>query len=156
MPRRGITAKREIQPDPVYNSVMAARFMNKIMWDGKKSVAQKIFYEAMEIIRNKTGKEPIEVFEQAVKNAMPVLEVRPRRVGGATYQVPMEVRSERRTSLAIRWLVGYARERAERTMEERLAQELMDAANNTGSTIKKKEDTHRMAEANKAFAHYRW
>ncbi len=156
MPRRGITAKREIQPDPVYNNVMAARFMNKVMWDGKKSLAQRIFYDAMEIIRDKTGKDPIEVFDQAMKNAMPVLEVRPRRVGGATYQVPMEVRPERRTSLAIRWLIGFARDRAERTMEERLALELMDAANNTGSTIKKKEDTHRMAEANRAFAHYRW
>ncbi|MCR4398837.1 MAG: 30S ribosomal protein S7 [Firmicutes bacterium] len=156
MPRRGSVARRVIPPDPVYNSVTAARFINKIMWDGKKSLAQRIFYESMEIIKKKTGKEPIEVFEQAVKNAMPVLEVRPRRVGGATYQVPMEVRPERRLSLAIRWLVQHARGRSERTMQERLAAELMDAANNTGSTIKKKEDTHKMAEANKAFAHYRW
>ncbi|NPV71769.1 MAG: 30S ribosomal protein S7 [Firmicutes bacterium] len=156
MPRRGIVSKREILPDPVYSNVTAARFMNKIMWDGKKSLAQRIFYGAMDMIAKKTGKNPIEVFEQAVKNAMPAVEVRPRRVGGATYQVPMEVRPDRRLSLAFRWLIQYSRDRSERTMQERLANELMDAANNTGSTIKKKEDTHKMADANKAFAHYRW
>ncbi len=156
MPRRGRVSKREILPDPVYNNVTATRFMNKIMWDGKKSLAQKIFYSAMDLIAKKTGKNPMDVFEQAIKNSMPVVEVRPRRVGGATYQVPMEVRPDRRLSLAIRWLVTYSRERPERTMVERLANEIMDAANNTGSTIKKKEDTHKMAEANKAFAHYRW
>jgi len=156
MPRRGRVTRRSIAPDPVYNNETAARFINKLMWDGKKSLAQKIFYEALDIVAKKTGKNPIEVFEQAIKNAMPLLEVRPRRVGGATYQVPMEVRPERRMSLALRWLVNFARERGERTMQERLALELMDAANNAGATIKKKEDTHKMAEANKAFAHYRW
>ncbi len=156
MPRRGGVPKREIIPDPIYNDEMVTRFINKLMLDGKKSLAEKIFYDSFEIIREKTGNDPLELFHQALKNVMPILEVRPRRVGGATYQVPMEVRSERRVSLAMRWIVGAARHRPERTMKERLAAELMDAANNTGASIKKKEDTHKMAEANKAFAHYRW
>ena len=156
MPRRGGVPKREIIPDPIYNDDMVTRFINKLMLDGKKSLAERILYDSFEIIREKTGNDPLELFHQALKNVMPVLEVRPRRVGGATYQVPMEVRPERRVSLAMRWLVNTARERPERTMKERLAAELMDAANNTGLSIKKKEDTHKMAEANKAFAHYRW
>ncbi|HHU81383.1 MAG TPA: 30S ribosomal protein S7 [Firmicutes bacterium] len=156
MPRRGGVPKREIIPDPIYNDQMVTRFINKLILDGKKSLAERILYDSFEIIREKTGKDPLELFHQALKNVMPILEVRPRRVGGATYQVPMEVRSERRVSLAMRWLVGTARQRPERTMKERLAAELMDAANNTGLSIKKKEDTHKMAEANKAFAHYRW
>ncbi len=156
VPRKGYVARREIDLDPVYNSELVSRFINRLMVDGKKSLAQKIFYGAMDIIKDKTGDHPLEIFEKAVKNAMPVLEVRPRRVGGATYQVPMEVRSARRVTLAIRWLTQNAQNRAERTMKERLAAELMEAANGTGATIKKKEDTHRMAEANKAFAHYRW
>jgi small subunit ribosomal protein S7 len=156
LPRRGGVPKREIIPDPIYNDQMVTRFINKLILDGKKSLAERILYDSFEIIREKTGKDPLELFHQALKNVMPILEVRPRRVGGATYQVPMEVRSERRVSLAMRWLVGTARQRPERTMKERLAAELMDAANNTGLSIKKKEDTHKMAEANKAFAHYRW
>lgn len=156
MPRRGRAPSRTWTPDPVYNSVLVTRITNKVMYDGNKAVARALVYKAMDIIREKTGKNPLEVVEQAIKNAMPVLEVRPRRVGGATYQVPMEVRAERRLSLAIRWIVDYARERSERGMEYRLAGEIMDAANNTGNTIKKKEDVHRMAEANRAFAHYRW
>lgn len=156
MPRRGNVPRREITPDPVYGSELVARFTNKIMLKGKKALAERIFYRAMDIIRQKSGKDPLEIFEQAVRNAMPVLEVRPRRVGGATYQVPMEVRPDRRVALAIRWLVQYARDRGERTMEERLAAELMEAAAGSGGTIKKKEETHKMAEANKAFAHYRW
>lgn len=156
MPRKGYVPRREILPDPVYSSELAARFINKLMERGKKSLAQGVFYQAMESVQEKTGKEPIEVFDQAVKNVMPLLEVKPRRVGGATYQVPVEIRAERRQSLAIRWLVNYARGRGERTMEDRLAAELMDAANNTGASVKKKEDTHKMAESNKAFAHYRW
>lgn len=156
MPRRGHIAKRELESDPVYGSELATRFVNKLMYGGRKSLAQSIFYQALDEIRDKTGKNPIEVFEQAVNHAMPVLEVKARRVGGASYQVPVEVRPERRVSLAIRWLVQYARARGERGMAHRLAGELMDAANNTGSTIKRKDDTHRMAEANKAFAHYRW
>ena len=156
MPRKGPVTKRDVLPDPVYNSKMVTRFINKVMYDGKKGIAETIVYDAFDIIRSKTGKDPLEVFEAAMKNAMPVLEVRARRVGGANYQVPVEVRPDRRLSLGIRWLVNYARLRGEKTMMERLAAELMDAANSTGATIKKKEDTHKMAEANKAFAHYRW
>ncbi|MED3719982.1 30S ribosomal protein S7 [Geobacillus stearothermophilus] len=156
MPRRGPVAKRDVLPDPIYNSKLVTRLINKIMIDGKKSKAQKILYTAFDIIRERTGKDPMGVFEQALKNVMPVLEVRARRVGGANYQVPVEVRPDRRVSLGLRWLVQYARLRGEKTMEERLANEIMDAANNTGAAVKKREDTHKMAEANKAFAHYRW
>jgi small subunit ribosomal protein S7 len=156
MPRRGPVAKRDVLPDPIYNSKLVTRLINKIMVDGKKSKAQKILYTAFDIIRERTGKDPMEVFEQALKNVMPVLEVRARRVGGANYQVPVEVRPDRRVSLGLRWLVQYSRLRGENTMEERLANEIMDAANNTGAAVKKREDTHKMAEANKAFAHYRW
>jgi small subunit ribosomal protein S7 len=156
MPRKGAVPKRDVLPDPVYNSKIVTRFINKIMLSGKKGVAENIVYDAFDIIRAKTGKDPLEVFESAMKNAMPVLEVRARRVGGANYQVPVEVRADRRLSLGIRWLVTYSRARGEKTMNERLAGELLDAANNTGATIKKKDDTHKMAEANKAFAHYRW
>lgn len=156
MPRKGPVPKREVLPDPVYNSVKVAKLINKVMWDGKKSLAQKICYGAFDIIKEKTGRDPLEVFEEALNNVMPVLEVRPRRVGGATYQVPMEVRPERRLSLGIRWIVEYARQRSGKSMMEKLAAEIIDAANNTGGSVKKKEDTHRMAEANKAFAHYRW
>jgi len=147
---------REIGADPMYNNETAARFINKLMVQGKKGLAQRIFYDAMDIVKKKTGKDPVEVFEQAVKNIMPVLEVKPRRVGGATYQVPVEVRPERRMSLAMRWLLSFARGRAERSMQERLAAEVIEAAANTGGAVKKREETHRMAEANKAFAHYRW
>lgn len=156
MPRRGYIAKREVPPDAVYGSKLVTALMHKLMLDGKKSLAERIVYDALEIIRERTGRDPLDVLEQALKNVMPVLEVKPRRVGGATYQVPVEVRPERRLALALRWLVQYSRERSEKSMAERLAAELMDAANNVGSTIKKREDTHRMAEANKAFAHYRW
>ena len=156
MPRKGPVPKRDVLADPVYNSKLVTRFINKVMLDGKKGVAEGIVYDAFEVMRAKTGKDPMEVFEAALKNAMPVLEVRARRVGGANYQVPVEVRPDRRLSLGNRWLVNYARLRGEKTMMERLAAELMDAANSTGATIKKKEDTHKMAEANKAFAHYRW
>ncbi len=156
MPRRGSTLRREILPDAVYHSQNVSRFINKIMYSGKKSAAETMFYRAMDIIKEKSGKEPLEVFDQAIKNSMPVLEVKARRVGGATYQVPVEVRADRRLALAMRWLIQYARARGERGLENKLAAELMDAASNTGSTIKKKEDTHKMAEANKAFAHYRW
>jgi small subunit ribosomal protein S7 len=156
MPRKGPVTKRDILPDPIYNSKLIAKFINSLMLMGNKGVAQSIFYDAMEIIREKTGRDPREVFEAAVKNISPVLEVKARRVGGANYQVPVEVSPHRRNILAIRWLVKYSRERGEKTMAERLAAELMDAVNNTGSAFKKKEDTHRMAEANKAFAHYRW
>ncbi|MDW8321692.1 MAG: 30S ribosomal protein S7 [Armatimonadota bacterium] len=156
MPRKGPAPRRAIPPDPVYNDVLVQRFINRLMVCGKKSVAEKIFYKAMEIVGERTRRSPLEVFHQALKNVMPVLEVRPRRVGGATYQVPMEVRPERRTSLGIRWLVTSARRRGGRTMIEKLAAEIMDAANNQGAAVKKREDTHRMAEANKAFAHYRW
>lgn len=156
MPRRRGVFKREIIPDPIYHDQMVTRFINKLIIDGKRGIAEKILYGSFAIIKEKTGEDPLEVFQQALQNVMPVLEVRPRRVGGATYQVPMEVRPERRTALAMRWIVTNARQRPERTMKERLAAELMDAANNTGLSIKKKEDTHRMAEANKAFAHYRW
>lgn len=156
MPRKGPVPKRDVLPDPVYNSKLVTRFVNKVMLDGKKGVAETIVYEAFDIIRAKTGKDPLEVFDAAMKNVMPVLEVRARRVGGANYQVPVEVRPDRRLSLGIRWLVNYTRLRGEKTMRERLAAELLDAANNTGASVKKREDTHKMAEANKAFAHYRW
>ncbi|TYO92718.1 30S ribosomal protein S7 [Desulfallas thermosapovorans] len=156
MPRRGAAPKRDIMPDPVYGSKVLTKLINQIMLDGKKGVAESICYGAFDIIREKTGKDPNEVFEQAMKNVMPVLEVKARRVGGANYQVPVEVRPERRQTLAIRWITKYARERAGRTMRERLADELIDASNNTGASVKRKEDTHKMAEANKAFAHYRW
>lgn len=156
MPRRGSVPKREVLPDPLYNDKVVTKLINKIMYDGKKGIAQKICYGAFDIIREKTGKDPLEVFQQALNNVMPVLEVRARRVGGATYQVPMEVRPDRRQALGIRWLVNYARLRGEKTMKERLAAEIMDAANGMGGAFKKKEDTHKMAEANKAFAHYRW
>ncbi|MDY6826456.1 MAG: 30S ribosomal protein S7 [Bacillota bacterium] len=156
MPRKGPVSKRDILPDPVYKSKLLARFINKLMYDGQKGTAQDIIYDALEIIREKTGKEPHEVFETAIRNVSPVLEVKPRRVGGATYQVPIEVSSLRKNILAIRWIISFARSRGEKTMAQRLAGELMDAANNTGGSIKKKEDTHKMAEANRAFAHYRW
>lgn len=156
MPRKGPVPHREILPDDIYNHDVIARFINKLMYDGKKGVAQAVFYKAMDIIGEKTGKEPLEVFETAIRNVSPVLEVKPRRVGGATYQVPVEVNPRRKLILAIRWLVGAARKRGEKTMAQRLAGELMDAAANTGVTVKKKEDTHKMAESNKAFAHYRW
>ena len=156
MPRRGHITKREVLPDPLYNSKVVTKLVNNIMLDGKKGVAQKIVYGAFGRIAEKTGKDALEVFEAAMNNIMPVLEVKARRVGGATYQVPMEVRPERRQTLGLRWLTLYARNRGEKTMEERLANELMDAANNTGASVKKKEDTHKMAEANKAFAHFRW
>ncbi len=156
MPRKGYIAKRDVLPDPIYNDKIVTKLVNNIMLDGKKGVAQKICYGAFDIIKEKTGKDPLEVFEQALNNIMPVLEVKARRVGGATYQVPMEVRPERRQALGLRWLVNYSRARGERTMSERLAGELLDATNNLGAAFKKKDDTHRMAEANKAFAHYRW
>ena len=156
MPRRGNVPKREILPDPMYNSVLVTKLVNSIMLDGKKGVAQKVVYGAFDIIKDKTEKEPLEVFTQPMENIMPSLEVKARRVGGATYQVPMEVRPARRQTLGLRWLTNYSRVRGERTMAERLAGEIMDAANNTGSAVKKREDTHKMAESNKAFAHFRW
>ena len=156
VPRRGFIPKRDVLPDPVYNDKVVTRLINNIMLDGKKGTAQKIVYGAFEIIQEKTGKEPVEVFRAAMDNIMPVLEVKARRVGGSTYQVPMEVRPERRQTLGLRWLTTYSRARSERTMAERLAAEIMDATNNLGSAVKKREDTHKMAEANKAFAHYRW
>ena len=156
MPRRGNVPKREVLPDPIYNSVLVTKLVNSIMLDGKKGVAQKVVYGAFEIIKDKTGKEPMEVYTQALENIMPSLEVKARRVGGATYQVPIEVRPERRQTLGLRWLTAYARNRGEKTMKERLAGEIMDAANNTGAAVKKKEEMHKMAEANKAFAHYRY
>ena len=156
MPRKGPVPKRDVLPDPVYHSKTVTKFINKVMLSGKKSVAQRVVYDAFETIREKTGQDPLEVFETALRNVMPVLEVKARRVGGANYQVPVEVRADRRMTLGIRWLVGYARLRGEKTMDARLSAELMDAANNTGAAIKKKEDTHKMAEANRAFAHYRW
>ncbi|HPZ00102.1 MAG TPA: 30S ribosomal protein S7 [Clostridiales bacterium] len=156
MPRRGQIAKRDVLPDPLYNSKLVTRLINSVMLDGKKGVAQKIVYGAFEIIREKTGRDPLEVFEEAMENVMPVLEVKARRIGGATYQVPIEVRAERRQTLGLRWITLYARQRGERTMKERLANEIMDAVNQTGSAYKKREDTHKMAEANKAFAHFRW
>jgi small subunit ribosomal protein S7 len=156
LPRKGYIAKREILPDPIYKNRTLTKFINQIMLDGKKGTAESICYNAFEIIREKTGKDPIEVFETALKNVMPVLEVKARRVGGANYQVPIEVRTERRQTLGLRWLVAYARKRSEKTMEEKIAGELLDASNNTGGSFKKKEDTHKMADANKAFAHFRW
>ena len=156
MPRKGYIAKREVLADPIYDSIIVTKLINNIMLDGKKGIAQKIVYDAFEIIKEKTGRDPLEVFGEAMDNIMPVLEVKARRVGGATYQVPMEVRPERRQTLGLRWLTRYSRERSERTMKERLANELLDALNGTGSSVKKREDTHKMAEANKAFAHYRW
>lgn len=157
MPRRGYIAKREVLPDPIYNSRVLTKLINQVMLDGKRGTAESICYNAFEIIKEKTGKNPLEVFDTAMKNIMPVLEVKARRVGGANYQVPIEVRSERRQTLGLRWLISFCRKRGgEKTMEEKLAAEIMDAANNTGGSIKKREDTHKMAEANKAFAHYRW
>lgn len=156
MPRKGYIAKREVLPDPIYNDIVVTKLINNIMLDGKKGTAQKICYGAFDIIKEKTGKDPVEVFNDAMNNIMPILEVKARRVGGATYQVPIEVRAERRQTLGLRWLVLYARQRNEKTMKERLAGEILDAANNVGSAVKKREDTHKMAEANKAFAHYRW
>jgi small subunit ribosomal protein S7 len=156
LPRKGYIAKRDILPDPIYRNKIVTKFINQIMLDGKKGVAESIMYNAFSIIQEKTGKDPIEVFETALKNVMPVLEVKARRVGGANYQVPIEVRADRRQTLGIRWLVNFSRKRSEKTMQEKVAGELMDAANNTGGSIKKKDETHKMAEANKAFAHYRW
>ncbi len=156
MPRKGPVSKREILADPKYNSKLVTRFINKLMYDGQRGSAQEIIYDAFDIIREKTGNDPHEVFETAMRNVSPILEVKPRRVGGATYQVPVEVSTHRKNILAIRWVIGFARNRGEKTMAQRLAGELMDAANNTGGSIKKREDTHKMAEANKAFAHYRW
>ncbi len=156
MPRKGYIAKRDILPDPIYRNKTVTKFINQLMLDGKKGVAEMITYNAFAIIQEKTGKDPIEVFETAMKNVMPVLEVKARRVGGANYQVPIEVRADRRQTLGLRWLVNFSRKRSEKTMEEKVAGELMDAANNTGGSIKKKEETHKMAEANRAFAHYRW
>ena len=156
MPRRGGVAKREVIADPIYKSTVVTKLINQIMLDGKRGTAQRICYDAFEIIEEKTGKDPMEVFEAAMENIMPVLEVKARRVGGATYQVPIEVRPERRQTLGLRWLTTYARARSEKTMKERLAGEIMDAANSLGNAVKKREDTHKMAESNKAFAHYRW
>ena len=156
MPRKGPVPKREILPDPKFRSVLAARFVNRLMLDGKKSTAENIFYQALDILAEKSQEDPIRAFEKAVENVRPQLEVKSRRVGGATYQVPMEVRPDRQISLAIRWLIGYARSRGEKGMVARLSGEILDAYNNRGGAVKKKEDTHRMAEANKAFAHYRW
>jgi len=156
MPRKGPVRKRPITPDPVHNSLLAQKFINRMMVDGKKSVSERIFYGALEAIEKKSSKPGLEVFETALRNVMPQIEVRPRRVGGSTYQVPVEVRADRRTALAIRWLVNYSRNRSGRTMIDRLSAELLDASNNTGASVKKKEDGHKMAEANKAFAHYRW
>ncbi len=156
MPRRGKIAKREVLQDPVYNSTLVTRLINSVMLDGKKGVAQKIVYGAFEIVEEKSGKNALDAFDEAMENIMPLLEVKARRVGGATYQVPMEVRPERKTTLGLRWLTLYARARGEKTMKERLAGEILDAINGTGGACKKREDTHKMAEANKAFAHYRW
>ena len=156
MPRRGFIAKRAVLPDPIYNSKVVTKLINNIMLDGKKSVAQKIVYDAFDIVKEKEQKDPLEVFEAALENVMPVLEVKARRVGGATYQVPIEIKPERRQTLGLRWLVTYARKRHEKTMSEKLAAEIMDATQGNGGAFKKKEDTHRMAEANKAFAHYKW
>ena len=156
MPRRGQISKRDVLPDPLYHSKLVTKLINNIMLDGKKGVAQSIVYDAFDMIRNTTGEDPLEVFEKAMANIMPVVEVKARRVGGANYQVPIEVRADRRQTLGLRWLTLYTRKRGEKYMYERLAKELMDAANNTGASVKKKEDTHKMAEANKAFAHYRW
>ena len=156
MPRRGNVPKRDVLVDPVYNSKLVTKLINNIMLDGKKGVAQKIVYDAFEIVREKTGKDPTEAFEQALENIMPALEIKARRVGGATYQVPMEVRPERRLTLGLRWITTYSRARNEKTMKERLAGEIMDAINGQGGSVKKRDDTHRMAETNKAFAHYRF
>ncbi|KAA0258477.1 30S ribosomal protein S7 [Deferribacter autotrophicus] len=156
MARRRVAKKRDVLPDPVYNEVLVTKFINNLMYDGKKTLAEKIFYSAMDLIKERKGEEGIEVFKKAIENVKPILEVKSRRVGGATYQVPIEVRPDRQVSLAIKWIIKAARERRERTMVERLANELMDAYENKGAAIKKREDTHRMAEANKAFAHFRW
>ena len=156
MPRRGNVPKREILPDPIYGSVLVTKLVNSIMLDGKKGVAQKVVYGAFQIVEEKTGKSGLEAFQQAMENIMPAVEVKTRRVGGANYQVPIEVRPARRQTLGLRWLTNYSRARSEKTMKERLAGELMDACNNTGSAVKKREDTHKMAEANKAFSHFRW
>ena len=156
MPRKGHIAKRDVLVDPIYNSKLVTRLVNKIMIDGKKGVAQNILYNAFEIVEKKTGSQPMEVFEKALNNVMPELELKVRRVGGANYQVPVEVSDERRLTLGLRWIVNYSRLRSEKTMEQRLANEIMDAANGSGASVKKKDDTHKMAEANKAFAHYRW
>ena len=156
MPRRGFVPKRDVLPDPIYNSKLVSKLINSVMYDGKKGVAQKIVYSAFDIVKEKSGKDPLEVYEQAMENIMPVLEVKARRVGGANYQVPIEVRPERRTALGLRWLTAYARNRSEKTMKERLANEILDASNGQGGAVKKREDTHKMAEANKAFAHFKW
>ena len=156
MPRRGKISKRDVLPDPLYGSKLVTKLINNVMYDGKKGVAQKIVYDAFKIVEEKVGQNPLEMFQEALENIMPKLEVKARRVGGSTYQVPMEVRAERRQTLGLRWLVGYSRTRGERTMAERLAAEIMDAKNSTGGAFKKKEETHRMAEANKAFAHFRY
>ena len=156
MPRRGFVPKREVLPDPVYNTTVITKLINQLMYDGKRGVAQSVCYDAFEMVAEKTGKEAMEVFNQAIANIAPSLEVKARRVGGSTYQVPVEIRPERRQTLALRWLVEFSRKRGEKTMAERLAGEMMDAANNTGAAVKRKEEMHRMAEANKAFAHYRW
>lgn len=156
MPRKGPVARRDVLPDPVYNSKLVTRLINRMMVDGKRGVSQTILYDAFNLIQERTGREPMEVFEEAMKNVMPVLEVRARRVGGSNYQVPVEVRPERRTTLGLRYLVQYSRSRGEKTMQERLAGEIMDAASNTGGAVKRREDMHKMAEANRAFAHYRW
>jgi small subunit ribosomal protein S7 len=156
MPRRAKIERRSVPPDPRYRSELLQRFINKVMQRGKKSLAERLVYDALDLIASRTGQNPLEVFQRAVQNAMPLLEVKPRRVGGATYQVPVQVEPHRRVSLAMRWLITAARSRAGKTMSEKLAAELIDAANNTGATIKRRDDTHRMAEANRAFAHYRW
>ena len=156
MPRKGPVAKRDVLPDPIYNSKLVTRLINKMMVDGKKGTSQKILYTAFELVQERSGKDPLEVFEEALNNIMPVLEVRARRVGGANYKVPVEVRPDRRTTLGLRFLVNYSRTRGEKTMEERLANEILDASNNTGASVKRREELHKMAEANKAFAHYRW
>lgn len=156
MPRKGYIAKRDVLPDPIYNSKVVTKLINNVMEDGKKGVAQRVCYDAFDLIKEKTGKEPIEVFETAMNNVMPVLEVKARRIGGATYQVPIEVRPDRKQTLGLRWILEAAKKRGEKYMRDRLAGELIDASNNTGSAVKKREDTHKMADANKAFAHYRW
>ena len=156
MPRRGNVSKREVLPDPVYNSTVITKLINQIMLDGEKSIAERIVYDALDTVREKSGKDPLEVFDAAMKNIMPVLEVKARRVGGANYQVTVEVRADRRQTLGIRWLVTFTRKRSGKSMQEKLAAELMDAANNVGASVKKREDTHKMAESNRAFAHYRW
>ncbi|MDQ6787306.1 MAG: 30S ribosomal protein S7 [Acidobacteriota bacterium] len=156
MPRRRVAGRREVLPDPIYNSIMVTKFINGVMWQGKKSVAEKIFYGAMEKIAERTGEEALKVFKRAIDNVAPALEVKSRRIGGATYQVPLEVSRDRRSTLAIRWIVNYARSRNEKTMTDKLVGELLDATNNRGGSVKKKDDVHRMADANKAFAHYRF